>query len=98
LPVDLRLLVTGHDVATVEYCGWKGTKNGRLLALAAGDGFEAMVTSDTSIEKQQNPATLPIAVVILHPRSNDLPDITPLVPRLIKALASLRPKTFTHVY
>ena len=98
LPVDLRLLISGHDVATVEYCGWKGTKNGRLLALAAADGFEALITSDAGIEQQQNPVTLPMAVVILHPRSNDLPDVAPLVPKLLTALVSLKRKAFTHVY
>src|SRR5678816_2903407 len=88
LPVDLRLFIPGHDVETVEYRGWKGTKNGKLLALAAGDGFEAFITTDAPIEHQQNPATLPIAVVILHPQSNDLMDIRPLVPRLLQRLSS----------
>src|SRR5882672_9449872 len=88
LPTDLRLFIPGHDVETVEYCGWKGIKNGKLLAMAAADGFEAMITSDAGIEHQQNPATLAMAVVIIHADSNDLMDIRPLVPRLLLVLSA----------
>src|SRR4051812_22602054 len=98
LPVDFRLLITGHSVFTVEYCGWKGTKNGRLLARAVADGFEAMVTSDAGIEREQNRASLPIPVIILHPHSNDMADLRPLVPSVLKALANLSTPDFVHIY
>lgn len=35
LPLRLRNHIPGHDVFTVEYMGWKGIGNGRLMALAA---------------------------------------------------------------
>jgi len=98
LPTDLRLFIPGHDVETVDYCGWKGIKNGKLLVIAAADGFEAMITSDAGIEHQQNPATLPMAVVIIHPDSNDLMDIRPLVPRLLLVLSGNISRKFIHVY
>jgi len=98
LPIDLRFLLPGHDVETVEYRGWKGVKNGKLLAIAAPEGFEAFITSDEGIEHSQNPATLPLAVVILHPQSNDLMDIRPLVPRLLQKLSMGVTKSFIHIY
>jgi hypothetical protein len=98
LPTDLRLFIPGHDVESVEYCGWKGVKNGRLLALAAAAGFEALITSDAGIEHQQNPTTLPIGVIILHPQSNDLMDIRPLVPRLLQRLSAGVAPSFMHIY
>lgn len=98
LPTDLRLFIPGHDVETVEYCGWKGIKNGKQLAIAAADGFEAMITSDAGIEHQQNPSSLPMAVVIIHPNSNDLMDIRPLLPRLLLKLSSGVRRSFIHVY
>jgi hypothetical protein len=97
LPVDLRLLIQGHDVFTVAFMGWKGIKNGQLLALAGNNGFDALITSDSSIERQQNLSTLPLAVVILHALSNDIDDLKPLVPGLHTVLASLVPKSIHHV-
>jgi predicted nuclease of predicted toxin-antitoxin system len=97
LPIDLRFLLTGHDVETVEYRGWKGVKNGKLLATAAPEGFEALITSDEGMEHSQNPATVPMAVVILHVKSNDLMDIRPLVPRLLQRLSGGITKSFIHI-
>jgi hypothetical protein len=40
LPHDLRHHLVGHEVFTVTYMGWSGTKNGALLLLAADAGFD----------------------------------------------------------
>lgn len=77
--------------------GWNGIKNGRLLALAAGAGFDAMLTTDKSIEHQQNRANLPLAVIVLDVPSNDLPHLLPLVPSLLAVLANLAPKSVSRV-
>ena len=97
LPLDLRFRITGHDVFTVTYMGWAGIKNGRLLLLAAGGGFDALVTTDAGVEYQQNLATLPVAVVILDAASNELPELALLVPQLTARLGSLTPRTWIHV-
>lgn len=94
---DFRHLLTEHEVFTVVYMGWSGTKNGRLLSLAAAEGFEEIITTDSGIEHQQNPNKLPLAVVILHARSNDLDDLLPVVPNLLAALGSLSPRAVIHV-
>ena len=52
--------------------GWDGVKNGRLLALAAGAGFEVLITTDRNLEYQQNPINLPVAVVVLEAATNKL--------------------------
>lgn len=77
---DFRRLIAGHDVFTVGYLGWSGTKSGVLLAKAAESGFDAIVTTDRAIEHQQNLSSLPIAIVVLMPVSNDIDDLAPLVP------------------
>ena len=97
LPVDLRLHITGHDVFTVRYMRWQGVKNGKLLALAATNDFDAFISTDHAIEREQNPSTLPIAVVILDATSNDMDDLLPLVPQLLKLLNHLPPRSFAHV-
>jgi len=94
---EFRLRLPGHDVFTVGYLGWSGTRNGQLLTLAAADGFDALITTDQSIPHEQNPATLPLAIVVIRAASNDLDDLEPLVPSLLQALRSLTPKTTTYV-
>ena len=49
LPHRLRPLLVGHEAFTVAYMNWKGIENGRLLALAASNGFDAVVTKELSI-------------------------------------------------
>lgn len=97
MPHGLRALLTGHDVATTTYMGWSGLKNGRLLAAAAARGFEALLTTDKGIGYEQNPAALPMSVVIIDAPSNDFHTLKAFVPRVLVALNHLKPKSVTHV-
>jgi hypothetical protein len=54
LPLDLRHLLSVHEVVTVDYLGWKGLRNGRLLQRAAAEGFEVLVTRDAGFSFQHN--------------------------------------------
>ncbi|HSM21875.1 MAG TPA: hypothetical protein VK876_06680 [Rubrivivax sp.] len=76
--------------------GWSGVKNGALLALAA-QNFDVLVTVDKNLPYQQNPSTLPVAVVMLDAVSNELPHLLPLVPALVRALRNLAKGGFLHV-
>jgi hypothetical protein len=80
----------------VVEAGWSGIKNGKLLALAATE-FDAFITVDKSMPFQQNLEKLPIALIVLDAVSNELPVLLPLVPSLLRELASLRPKTYALV-
>jgi predicted nuclease of predicted toxin-antitoxin system len=97
LAVEFRHDILGHDVYTVVFMGWKGVKNGQLLALAAANGFEALITIDRGIENQQNLATLPLAVVILH-SGNRMAELRAIAPHLLRARQTLAPKAVTHVH
>jgi predicted nuclease of predicted toxin-antitoxin system len=96
LPVDLRHAVTGHDCQTVRYNQWNGKRNGELLTVAAAAGFDALLTRDSNLPYQQG-VSLPLAVVVLNAPSNKLHEIVPLIPALLKALETLRPKAITFV-
>ena len=67
--------------------GWAGTGNGRLLALAASEGFDAVIAVDRGIEHQQNLDALPIPVVIMLAARNRLAELLPLVPRVADVLS-----------
>jgi hypothetical protein len=97
LPHDLRRHLAGHDVFTVQYLGWSGTKNGELLKRAGDAGFEVLVTMDNGVVYQQNIANLPLGIVILSAASNDFDDLRPLIPALLQCLDSLRAKTIRRV-
>jgi predicted nuclease of predicted toxin-antitoxin system len=77
-----------HTVATVTGLGWAGTKNGRLLRLAADQGFEALVTVDVGLHV--SPDT-PMRVLVLRAGSNRLEALLPLMPRVLQQLAALPP-------
>ena len=96
VPRRLRLALPAHTVKTAVEMGWGGVKNGRLLALAAVE-FEAFITVDRNLPYQQNVATLPITVIVLVARSNELQALLPLVPRLEEALATLQPRSLVQI-
>ena len=97
LPAQLRRLLTGHSVFTVSNMNWKGLRNGRLLSTAVTESFELLLTTDSKIEFQQNLATLPLAIVVIHAPSNDLDDLEPLVPAVLALLGSRLAKHVYHV-
>jgi predicted nuclease of predicted toxin-antitoxin system len=87
LPRDLAREIVGHEVATVQQAGWAGFENGELLQHAAGK-FDVLVTGDQNLEYQQNPAGLPIPVIILIAVSNRMEALRPLIPELLQVLVS----------
>ena len=89
VPSPLRRQLRGHNVRTTVQCGWSGIRNSMLLKLAAADGFQVFITTDRGFEHQQNPASLPLPIIILIGKSNDINDLVPLVPQVIAALGSL---------
>lgn len=96
VPARLRKALSGHEVSTVGLEGWSGIKNGKLLALAAA-GFGAFVTVDKNLPYQQNTATLPIAILVLDAKSNELPYLLPLMPALEATLKNLVPGSYVLV-
>jgi len=89
LPRKLGLLLTGHEVSTVQRAGWAGVVNGQLLAKIAGQ-YDAFITVDQNLPAQQNTAALPFGIIVLRSPTNQLTDLQPLVPKLLAALATLK--------
>jgi hypothetical protein len=96
--VQFRHHLTGHDVHTVTYLGWKGTRNGVLIARAAASAFEVLVTIDRGVAFQQNVITLPIVVATLHPQTDRLVHLIPLAPKLLAELRKVPLPKLIHVY
>ena len=95
-PRPLARLLHGHDVSTVRAESWTSLTNGVLLRQAAAK-FEVLPTADQNIQFQQNPAALPLAVLVIVAESNRLESIEPLVPDVLDALKGLKPRTLIRV-
>jgi len=80
----------GHDVFTVDDAGFKGLQNGDLLRAASRD-FQAIVTVDRKLPREQDLATFNLAILVLIARSNRYDDLKPLIPRALDALRVVKP-------
>lgn len=69
--------------------GWARLRNGKLLQVAADASFDVFVTVDRGIKHQQNPKSLPIAVVILRAASNDVEDLAVAVPAALEQIKTI---------
>jgi predicted nuclease of predicted toxin-antitoxin system len=96
VPARLHKVLPAHQVSTVVLEGWSGVKNGKLLALAATN-FDAFITVDKNLPYQQNTATLPLAVLVLDAKSNELPYLLPLVSVLEERLLTLAKGSYVLV-
>jgi len=98
--LDVRLRAhfgDGVDVQTVEYRGWKGLKNGKLLSAASAE-FDVLVTMDDNLPSQQNLSQFDIAVVILRARRKELTDLVELMPEVLSTLPSLNAGDVVRVH
>ena len=90
LPRKLGLLLTNHEVTTVQHAGWAGIVNGKLLALIS-DHYDAFITVDQNLPAQQYTGILPFGIIVLRSPTNQLADLKPLVPQILAALGKFRP-------
>ena len=75
-----------YEVSTVPQMGWAGTKNGKLLALAKGNGFQALITADRGLEYQQNIQDLAVSIITLTSHRTHISNLAPLIPKVVELL------------
>jgi predicted nuclease of predicted toxin-antitoxin system len=91
LPKRLARELVGHDATTVPQMGWASLKNGALLAAMAGAGFDALVTMDKNLDKQQRLTNLPFGIVIVRVPNNQLATLVPFIPAILRAITIVGP-------
>ena len=79
-----------HEVKTAPEMGWANLDDGPLLNAMAGR-FDALVTVDKSLPKQQRIDNRPLAVIVLRAKTNRLADLLPHVPKLRSVLENAQP-------
>lgn len=87
VPRPLGRLLIGHETTTAYRAGLAALSNGDLLRAAAGR-FDVALTVDQRIPSQQNPRALPLPVIVLVARDNAIESLSPLVPGVLRLLAS----------
>jgi hypothetical protein len=90
----MRHLLSVHECNNVQKQGWKGTKNGALLALAARE-FDLFITSDQNIRYQQNLMGSTIAVVELS--TNDLRRIRAAAAKIQREVGAIEPGAYRRI-
>src|SRR5271165_6061567 len=96
LPRALKRSLAEHECKTVREMGWSGKKNGELLRLARRK-FDVLVTIDQGMEQEHNFANLELALLLLRARSNQIEDLTPIVPAILGALRRIQPGQIVRV-
>jgi archaellum biogenesis protein FlaJ (TadC family) len=96
VPRALKRQLRGYDVQTVAEAGFAGLKNGQLLRRAEGN-FDAFITTDKSLQHQQNLSASTMAFVLLRAVSNDIADLEPLIPELLRRLPEVTPGKLTVI-
>jgi hypothetical protein len=96
VPRALKRNLQAHDVLTVTEAGFAGLKNGQLLRRAEGN-FDVFITTDKSLQHQQNLSAWTMAFVLLRAVSNDIADLQPLVPELLRRLPLVTPGALTMI-
>jgi hypothetical protein len=90
-PVPLRHMLLGHEVSTAYELGWDQLVNGELLKAAEGR-FEAMITTDQSLQYQQNLEGRQLAIAVLS--TTNWPRIKPHVEMVLLRVSALKPGDF----
>ena len=91
--VDWRFArdIPGHEVKTAQSDGLDGDQERRAVVACRRKTSTCSSTVDRNLSFQQNLGSSAIAVVVLQAKTNRLPDLKPLAPRLLAAIESALP-------
>jgi len=95
VPAPMRYWLTEHQVETTYELGWAELRNGELLRMAEGAGFDLLITSDKSIRYQQNVADCKLAFAVLS--TNDWTEIRKWKSVVVDRISQMAPGTFTEI-
>ncbi len=79
------------EVYTVREKKWAAYSNGELLKKMIEEGFEALITFDGNLFKQQNFKKYPIPVIVLSAYRSYYARLMPMIPRLKEILRTKLP-------
>lgn len=93
LPIDLRKLLTEHEVHTASYAGFSGLKNGDLIRVIV-HSYDVLITLDRNMQFQQNLENSGIAVVVMKAHPSTLKNLEALIPKVKRRLLDVEAGKF----
>lgn len=94
-PVPIRKYLIGHVVRTAAQQGWDRLRNGDLLSLVQGAGFDLLLTTDKNMRYQQSLIHRKIAIVVLD--KSQWPDLRPHVRHVVEAVNAATPGSYLEI-
>jgi len=91
----LRNHLGAHEVFTASYKGWDGLKNGNLIRVAEGDGFDVLLTGDQTLCYEQNLSGRRLAIIAMS--SVEWRIVKNHLTQIITAIENAAPGTFQAV-
>jgi hypothetical protein len=72
-------------------CGWAGVKNGELMGLIGGTGYDVFVTADKQLVHQQNLYSRPFGIVVVDVHPNKLSSYAECIGEVREAVLRAKP-------
>lgn len=94
----LKQYFPDYEVATTHEQGWADMINGDLLASAAAEGFNVMLTADANLKNQQNISGRDIAVLVLRASNNRLVTHADMINQICEALSNIHPGQIIEIF
>lgn len=94
VPRPFRQTLPGYDISTAREAGLDAIVNGDLLNAAEAQ-FAVLMTSDQNLRYQQNLQSRKLAVIVLP--TNHISELRPLAPRVLAALARIKPGELVEI-
>ena len=91
VPVPLRQVFAGHDVATAYELGWSRLRNGELLTQSENQ-FDLLITTDQNLPYQQSLSGRQLAIFILP--TTDWRKLEPHADQIAQEALSTPPGTY----
>ncbi|MBM3753469.1 MAG: hypothetical protein FJW38_05770 [Acidobacteria bacterium] len=93
IPSRFRRYFKTHEVHSVEWAGFEGLKNGRLLTAAEQAGYEVLLSVDQGLATQQNLDHRQIAILIAQAPTNKIDDLVAFMTKILDGLERIAPGT-----
>ncbi len=94
VPAPLRDRLGSHEIRTADELGWSTLRNGELLTLAQAQ-FDALITTDRNLKRQQNLSTFDIAILVLPTTS--WPRLQGMLTDILAAVAALNDEKYREL-
>jgi hypothetical protein len=93
-PKPLKNALTGGEFFTVEMAGFKGKKNGELIAAAEGQ-FDVLITADKNLRYQQQLKNRKLAIIELP--FNSWKRLRSMIAPIQSALTAIQPGQYVEI-